>query len=269
MTNKLCSFCGKDADECLILIEGSHANICGICVDGCKILVDKNFQDLLTKRRVKLSELLTERDHMWLATTDAPYHALLTSGKHSDGFVNMSNALTDHDIIESVFASSADLVEFCDENNVTVLCGQAMGSIGFAAILAQSLQAHVAVRPIFTEKDGDLMSLNRFDVKDQNVLLIEDVTTTGSTSLKSLKAIESKGGTVVGIYTAVNRSGKITIEFSGPGPLRELRSIPILSALDVEIKTFEASDCPLCANGSEAIKPKANWDLLTQKQSDV
>lgn len=56
------------------------------------------------------------------------------------------------------------------------------------------------------EKDGSITFCgNRFDVEGKTVLLIENVTTTGGSALKAIRAIEENGGVVTNILVLVDR----------------------------------------------------------------
>lgn len=92
--------------------------------------------------------------------------------------------------------------------------GAQMGSVRLSAFLGKSMSLSES---IYTEKDGDSMSLKRHDLGEngltgKRVILSEDVITKGSTLAKMIEIVKQGGGEVVAITCVVNRSGKDTYE---------------------------------------------------------
>ena len=88
------------------------------------------------------------------------------------------------------------------------------------------------------------MALRRgFEIKPgQKVLIVEDVVTTGKSSLETAKVIESFGGEVVGIACVVDRKSSNI-------------DLPIYSCTEINIESYDPSECPLCAKGLDYYKP--------------
>ena len=88
------------------------------------------------------------------------------------------------------------------------------------------------------------MALRRgFEVKEgMKIVICEDVVTTGKSSMEVKTLLESMGGEVIAIASIIDRTSK-QIE------------LPVISALRVDIDTYDADECPLCKQGSIAIKP--------------
>ncbi len=110
----------------------------------------------------------------------------------------------------------------------------------------------------FTEPeviDGEkFMTLKRFNVEGSSVLIVEDVVTTGGTTLRTADAVRKAGGSVFDtIAVMVNRSGK-----------KSIGDYSIVSLIDYEMLIWTPEKCPLCKKGSEAIRPKDkdNWGKL-------
>ena len=107
------------------------------------------------------------------------------------------------------------------------------------------------VKNIFIERWDGKMSLKRgFSIeKGAKILVVEDVVTTGGSVMEVIELIEALGGNVVAVASIVDRSdGKV--DFKKP-------FYPLLS---MDIKSYDASDCPLCREGIPLTKPgtKAN-----------
>jgi orotate phosphoribosyltransferase len=83
---------------------------------------------------------------------------------------------------------------------------------------------------------------------DQHILVIEDVWTTGGSTLEAIQVVEEAGGRVVGAGALIDRSGG-KIEFA----------VESQALLDLPIASFEPEDCPLCREGSAAVKPGSRF----------
>lgn len=199
----------------------------------------------------------TRRGAIWVHSGNPKKpHALLTSGLHSDGFVNCTKVMQDPAFV-SLFMSKdctpsiADYLHGASSSGWVI--GSAVGAVTFAYVVAEKL----GYKAGYTEKDGDSMKLARFEIgKDEKVLVVEDTITSGGTTLKTLEAIRKAGVPDENVYPKivciVNRSGA-----------PEIADKEICELLYLNIKTWEAGVCPLCAQGSIAVRPKSHWaDLV-------
>ena len=103
------------------------------------------------------------------------------------------------------------------------------------------------------------MTLRRgFEVKKgEKFIICEDVITTGGSAVESAKIIESLGGEVVG-YAALASRGfcKMVGGLENPAPNAKLPSDkPFFALGEFGFAMFTPDECPLCKNGSKAIKP--------------
>jgi orotate phosphoribosyltransferase len=107
------------------------------------------------------------------------------------------------------------------------------------------------VPAIFAERDScGIMCLRRgFALRpDQHVLVIEDVWTTGRSTQETIQVVEEAGGRVVAAGALIDRSGG-KIEFP----------VEASALLDLPIGSYEADECPLCRDGSAAVKPGSRF----------
>jgi len=193
---------------------------------------------------------------LWIHDGNGP-HALLTSGNHSDGFFNASQVIKHPTLVLDVCLHWKDLMASHDFHWVI---GSAMGVVTLAHQMALILGGSIGgdVYTGFTEPmrddDGEKqMVLKRFTLEPgQQVLVVEDVLTTGDTTRKTIQAIKVQGAKVTMVAVILNRSGH-----------RHINGLPIVSLLDKQLQIWPPHMCPLCADGSEAVRPKENWDLLT------
>jgi len=90
------------------------------------------------------------------------------------------------------------------------------------------------------------MTLRRsFEIKEgEKVLVVEDVTTTGSSVREVIDIANSRQGKVVGIGVLIDRSGG-KVDFG----------IKTKKLLTVDIKTYLPEECPLCKKGIPVVKP--------------
>ncbi len=191
-------------------------------------------------------------------------HAELTSGKHSNGFVNVMNALVYPNVCQ-LFAhqlvgqlTRAYLVNYRQPPNINWV----IGSDHAGAALSHDVGRFLNTKTDFTTKEQVAGSKrqfwNRHTIETGAIVLqVEELVTTAGT----LEAVRQgiREGTphenfVFAPYalTLVDRSNVTKIEMS-----------PILNIVHYDIQTWDPEDCPLCKAGSLAIKPKQNWAELT------
>lgn len=164
-------------------------------------------------------------------------HFLLSSGKHSNKYCQCAKLMQYPDKTEKVIEIVAKKVKDLD---IDVIVGPAMGGITAAYELGRQLNK----RAIFTERENNIMTLRRgFEIKaGERILIMEDVVTTGKSSLETARVLEQYGGVVIGLGCIVDR--KVSqIE------------LPIYSAVELIFDTYDEKDCILCKNGSLPVKP--------------
>lgn len=164
-------------------------------------------------------------------------HFLLSSGRHSNRYVQCAKLLQYPDKAEKVLSVVCDKIK---DLEIDIVLGPAMGGV----VVAYELGRQLGKPAIFTERvDGNMTLRRGFEIKPgQKVLITEDVVTTGKSSLETAEVIKSLGGEVIGIASIVDRKSS-DIEY------------PIYSAIELEIESFTPDECPLCKQGLEYVKP--------------
>ena len=164
-------------------------------------------------------------------------HFLLSSGRHSNRYVQCAKLLQYPDKAAKVLSIAHDKVKDLDFD---IVLGPAMGGV----VVAYELGRQLGKPAIFTERVDGQMALRRgFEIKPgQKVLITEDVVTTGKSSLETAEVIKSFGAEVIGIACIVDRK---TSQID----------LPIYSCIELEIESFDKEECPLCKQGIEYIKP--------------
>lgn len=160
-------------------------------------------------------------------------HFLLTSGLHSDTYVEKFRLLEHPQWAGPVLESLADRFRHDD---VQVVLGPAVGGI----IVAYEVARHLEVRAIFAEREDGLLTLRRgFQLQaGERCLIVEDVVTTGGSVREVLDVATRAGAEVVGVGLLIDRSG---------GALDLPYRVEALATLDVP--GWDAEDCPLCREG--------------------
>ena len=176
-------------------------------------------------------------------------HFLLSSGRHSNAYCQMAKLQQYPDKAALVLAPVAEALKAM---NVDVVVGPAMGGIVYAYEIGRQMDK----RAIFTERVDNVMTLRRgFEIKEgERCLIMEDVVTTGVSSLETKKVIEEHGGVCIGIACVVDRS-------KGTSP------IPVIaSAFALDLDNFAPEECPICKAGKlPLVKPGSRKFAADQK----
>lgn len=164
-------------------------------------------------------------------------HFLLTSGRHSDRYMQCAKLFQFPDISEKFSKELAGKF-----SGVDLVAGPAIGGI----ILAYEVSRQLKVPNIFAERENGVMTLRRgFSIPEgSRVLVVEDVVTTGGSVREVIELIRASGSEVAGVGCIVDRSdGKVDF------------GVPFKAVLSMEITSYEPDDCPLCLTGIPAVKP--------------
>ncbi|MBU0648594.1 hypothetical protein KJ969_00585 [Patescibacteria group bacterium] len=188
-------------------------------------------------------------------------HALLTSGKHSSGFFDSTHITQNPELLNSACRDLLQkMAEEMHESNEMLaqarwVVGSAMGAVNIAYQAAKLQQCLSAFTEPAEQGGEKKMILKRFNIRrGDRVLVVEDVMTTGGTTLKTLNALIERGADILPVIgVLVNRSDKDV-----------LKDWRIASLIHRPMPMWEPDECPLCKQGSKAIRPKGrNWGKLT------
>lgn len=168
-------------------------------------------------------------------------HFILSSGKHSNRYIQCAKLIENPKYCEEVAKIIAKKIK---EKGLKVdLCvGPAMGGV----IISYELARALGVNAIFTERENGKMTLRRgfTIVEGMNVIVVEDVITTGKSSFETVDVIKENGGKVLALTSLVNRSMK-----------EEINSIPIISATKIDVETWDEDDLPEDLKQIPPVKP--------------
>lgn len=166
-------------------------------------------------------------------------HFRLTSGRHSDKYMQCAK------LFEQPKESGeicGDLANSFADKKIDVVAGPAIGGI----IIAYETARALGVRNIFAERENGVMTFRRgFGIAPgERVLVVEDVVTTGGSVKEVVELVRKHGGEVVGVGAVVDRSNG-TVDFG----------VEFHALMDVDVASWEESDCPLCKEGIPIKKP--------------
>lgn len=166
-------------------------------------------------------------------------HFLLSSGLHSDRYFQCARILQFPELARELGAAMGN---FFTDNATDLVVSPAMGGI----LIGHEVARAVGRRFVFTErKDGRMMIRRGFSLeKGEKVIIAEDVVTRGTSLLEVIKVVEDAGGQVIGLTSIIDRtSGEVELP------------LPLHSLARVVVQTWEADQCPLCAEGKDIVKP--------------
>ena len=168
-------------------------------------------------------------------------HFKLTSGVHSDTYIQCAQIMQHPEFMHNL---CSELGKKFRGDDIDVIVGPAIGGIIMAHVMARVLGPWV--RAIFTERENGKMTLRRsFEIiQREKVLVVEDVTTTGSSVREVIDIVNSRQGKVVGVGVLIDRSGG-KVDFG----------IKTEKLLTVDMNTYLPEECPLCKKGIPVVKP--------------
>ena len=168
-------------------------------------------------------------------------HFILSSGLHSPKYVQCAQLMSKPDKAKKICESLAEKIlnEF---ENFDVILSPAMGGI----IIGYEIGRLLKKETIFSERVNGQFKLRRdFSIKkDEKVLIIEDVITTGKSSLECSKLATDFGASIVGYACIIDRSNN-----------KSLIKDKIISQIQLNIPTYTEENLPKNLSTTKAVKP--------------
>lgn len=168
-------------------------------------------------------------------------HIVLTSGKHTDSYLNK----------DAIYPHTEDISEIClaiaekfKDKDIEIVAAPALGGIILSQWTSYHLSrlTHKEVLGVYTEKNANKNQIftRGYDklIAGKNILVVEDITTTGGSVKKVIDSVKSAGGKVSAVCVIVNRDpNNINSQTLGTDfyPLAEIK-----------VNAWEEKDCPLC-----------------------
>jgi orotate phosphoribosyltransferase len=165
-------------------------------------------------------------------------HFQLTSGRHSDTYVQCARVLEDSALTTRL---AAELARMFEEERVDLVAAPAVGGVVIGFAVAQALGAPL----VFSEREDGRMTFRRgFRVPaGAHVLVVEDVVTTGGSVAEVVDLVRAAGAEVAGVAALIDRGGEKAFD----APYRPL--------LALQVDSWEPTDCALCAAGEALTSP--------------
>lgn len=172
-------------------------------------------------------------------------HIVYTSGRHGSAYIN-KDALYVH--TEATSRVGELMASAYDADSVDVVAGPTIGGV----VLSQWVAHHLTKRrksgetlAVYAEEEGAerLRLFKRgYDthIRDKNVVIVEDVVTTGGSVAKVVDAVRALNGTILGASILCNRGGV--------GP-EAMGGVTLNALTAVTLDSYPEDDCPLCRDG--------------------
>ena len=168
-------------------------------------------------------------------------HFILSSGLHSSKYVQCAQLLSKPNKASKICESLASKINN-QLKDFDLILSPAMGGI----IVGYELGKILNKETIFSERINDEFKLRRdFKIKkDNKVLIVEDVITTGKSSLECSKLVKENNAEIVGYACIIDRS-------NGKSKIKE----KIISQVELDIPTYNKDNLPKELLSIEAVKP--------------
>jgi orotate phosphoribosyltransferase len=169
-------------------------------------------------------------------------HFILSSGLHSRTYLQCARVLMDTKRAARLAEALVAKIKATAEGPIEAVVAPAMGGLIFGHEVARAL----GVDSMFLERvDGEFTLRRGFHLGDKpNVVMIEDIVTTGLSSREAIAAIGAHGGHVVGAGCLIDRSG-------GTADI----GVNLSSLAAITVETFSADDVPEDLSDIPAVKP--------------
>jgi orotate phosphoribosyltransferase len=175
-------------------------------------------------------------------------HFVLSSGLHSAKYIQCAKLLSFPHLADKICISLAKKIKK-NFKSIDIILAPAMGGI----IIGYEIGKILKKETIFCERVNGKFELRRgFKIKEgSKVLIMEDVITTGKSSMECVKLIVKSKAKLVGFASIINRSSKKTLQIKKK----------IISHMKIDVPTFKNNklpknlrSVPITAPGSRFIK---------------
>ena len=158
-------------------------------------------------------------------------HFVLSSGLHSSKYIQCAKLLSFPDKAQSICKSLANKIKK-NFKKIDLILAPAMGGV----VIGYEIGKLLKIETIFCERVNGKFTLRRgFSIKkNSKVLIIEDVITTGKSSLECVQLINKSKASLVGFASIIDRSTKKTLKIKQK----------IISHLKIDVPTYKPNQLP-------------------------
>ena len=169
-------------------------------------------------------------------------HFVLSSGLHSSKYIQCAKLLSYPHLAKNICVSLSKKIKK-NYKNIDLILSPAIGGI----IIGYEIGKLLKKETIFCERVEGSFKLRRgFNIKRKSrVLIIEDVITTGKSSLECVKLIKKAGAKLLGFSCIIDRSNKKTLKIKQK----------IISHMKIDIPTFKINKLPKSLKSIPISKP--------------
>ena len=159
-------------------------------------------------------------------------HFILSSGLHSPIYIQCAKLLSYPNFSKQLCISLSKKIKK-NFKKIDIILAPAIGGI----IIGYEIGRLLNIETIFAERVNGKFVLRRgFSIrKNSNVLIIEDVITTGGSSLECINIIKKSKAKIVGFASIINRSNKKSLKIKGK---------KIISQIKIKVPTYKKSNLP-------------------------
>ena len=169
-------------------------------------------------------------------------HFVLSSGLHSSKYIQCAKLLSFPNLADKICKSLANKIKK-KFKKIDLILAPAMGGV----IVGYEIGKLLKKETIFCERVEGSFKLRRgFNIKRKSrVLIIEDVITTGKSSLECVKLIKKAGAKLLGFSCIIDRSNKKTLKIKQK----------IISHMKIDVPTFKINKLPKSLKSIPISKP--------------
>lgn len=169
-------------------------------------------------------------------------HFILSSGRHSDTFLQKALVFQYPKRTAKLCKALAEKIKAKVKKRIDAIVSPAVGGI----IPGYETARHLGVPAMFVERQDGVFELRRnFHLDDtMNVVIVEDVVSTGLSSRECIDAVRKTGAKVLALAALIDRSG-------GEAKF----DVPFIPLARIKVPSWDADKVPKHLAGTPAVKP--------------
>ena len=172
-------------------------------------------------------------------------HFILSSGLHSNQYIQCAKLLSFPKKAKAICESLANKIRN-EHKKIDLILSPALGGV----VIGYEIGRQLNTQTIFAERDSGKLVLRRgFSVSpNYNVLIVEDVITTGKSALECAKIVKNNNANLIGYACIIDRSDNNIL-------IKE----KIISQLKIKISTFSEDKLPENLKKIPVVKPGSKY----------
>ncbi|MBP6013512.1 MAG: orotate phosphoribosyltransferase [Alphaproteobacteria bacterium] len=169
-------------------------------------------------------------------------HFILSSGRHSDTFLQKALVFQYPKRTAKLCKALATLIKTKVRKRIDAVVSPAVGGI----IPGYETARHLGLPAMFVERQDGMFQLRRNFHLDEtmNVVIVEDIVSTGLSSRECIDAVKKTGAKVVALACLIDRSG-------GEAKF----DVPFVPLAKMKVASWEADKLPKHLKDTPAVKP--------------